>query len=94
MGNRLFDAKTKIDLKKKVLALLALLGTITAFRQIEKYRINPDNDLKQWTALALQECKMLLESTLTNQEIPDNSEISGIIKKIKEYYKDSQLGNV
>lgn len=67
LENILFDTKAKIDSKKKVLNLLAHLGTISAFRQIEKYYKNPDNDLKQWAALAMQECKMFLESTLTNQ---------------------------
>jgi len=66
LGNILLDTNTAIEAKKKALALLAHLGTITAFRQIEKYYKNPDKGLRQWTALALQECKMFLENTLTD----------------------------
>jgi len=66
LGNILLDTNTAIEAKKKALALLAHLGTITAFRQIEKYYKNPEKGLKQWTALALQECKMFLENTLTD----------------------------
>lgn len=68
LGNLLFNPKIEIDAKKKVLTLLAHLGTITAFRLIEKYHKNPDNGLKQWTALAKYECKMFLETTLTDQD--------------------------
>jgi len=67
LGKILFDSKIDKEGKKKVLTLLAHLGTVTAFRQIEKYFNNPDKDLKQWAALALQECRMFLESTLTDQ---------------------------
>ena len=65
LANILLDTNTKIVAKKKALTILAHLGTITAFRQIEKYCANPDSDLKQWSALALQECKMFIESSLT-----------------------------
>lgn len=67
LGNMLFDTRTKIDGRKKALTLLAHLGTVTAFRIIEKYFHHPQNELKKWTALALQECKMFLESSLTEQ---------------------------
>lgn len=45
LGLVLFDIKTTIESKKKVLTLLAHLGTITAFRLIEKYFKNPDKEL-------------------------------------------------
>jgi hypothetical protein len=67
LGNMLFEARTPIDARKKIVTLLAHLGTISAFRQIEKYYNNPENEIKSWTALALQECKMFLESTLTDE---------------------------
>lgn len=67
LGNILFNPNQPLEAKKKVLTLLAHLGTITAYRQIEKYYNLPDKELKDWTALALQECKMFLESMLTDQ---------------------------
>ncbi|HLF34515.1 MAG TPA: hypothetical protein VI583_09765 [Cyclobacteriaceae bacterium] len=87
LGNILFDTQTKTDAKKKVLTLLAHLGTITAFRLIEKYFRNPDNDLKQWTALALQECKMFLESTLTDQSAGFiSSGLGGLNDKLRYFF--------
>ena len=50
--------------KKKTLTLLAHLGTISAYRQIENYYESGDPEVKPWAALALQECRMFLESTL------------------------------
>jgi len=67
LSNMLYSNKLPVEGKKKALTLLAHLGSVTAFRQIEKYYNNPDNDLKQWSALALQECKMFLENKLTDR---------------------------
>lgn len=63
----LFSPRFPKEAKQKSLTLLAHLGTILAFRKIEKYYNNPDKDLKKWAALALQECKMFLESSLTDE---------------------------
>ncbi len=63
----LFDNDQPIKQKKIILLLLAHLGTIEAFRQIEKYYNNPDKDLKQWTLLSLQECKMFVESSILDK---------------------------
>lgn len=87
LGNILFDIKTEIEAKKKALALLAHLGTITAFRQIEKYSKHPDKELKQWAALALQECKMFLENTLTNQSAGFiSSGLGGLNDKLRYFF--------
>lgn len=87
LGNMLFESKIGRDDKKKVLTLLAHLGTITAFRQIEKYFKNPGNVLKQWTALALQECKMFLESTLTDQSVGFiSSGLGGFDDKLRFFF--------
>lgn len=87
LSNILFDTKLTIEAKKKALTLLAHLGTIPAFRQIEKYYKNPDKELKQWTALALQECKMFLESTLTDQSTGFiSSGLGGLKDKLRYYF--------
>ena len=67
LGRILLSPKTAMEGKKKVLVLLAHLGTITAFRQIESFYKDSDKALKQWAALALQECRMFVESTLTDE---------------------------
>lgn len=87
LGSILFDARSEIEAKKKALTLLAHLGTITAFRQIEKYLKHPDKGLKQWTALALQECKMFLESTLTDQSTGFiSSGLGGLKDKLRYFF--------
>ena len=87
LGNNLFDTSQPLETKKKVLTLLAHFGTITAFRQIEKYYKHPDKDLKQWTALALQECKMFLESTLTDESTGFiSSGLGGLQDKLRYYF--------
>jgi len=68
LGSMLFNTNLPFDGKKRVLGLLAHLETILAYRQIEKYVNTPDNDeLKQWAVMALQECRMFLESELLEE---------------------------
>ena len=87
LGNILLDTKTEIEARKKALTLLAHLGTITAFRHIEKYYNHPDKELKQWTALALQECRMFLESTLTDQSTGFiSSGLGGLNDKLRYFF--------
>jgi len=87
LGNFLFDTKVEIEAKKNVLTLLAHLGTITAFRIIEKYYKNPDDTIKQWAALALQECKMFLISELTDQSAGFiSSGLGGLHKRLRYYF--------
>ncbi len=87
ISNILFDKDAPIDKKKKALLLLAHLGTIVAFRQIEEYNKNPDNGLKQWTLLALQECKMFLESTLLDESIGFiSSGLGGLDNRLRYYF--------
>jgi hypothetical protein len=66
-GSSLLKKDLPVDKKKDILVLLAHLGTIEAFRQIEKYYNNPGNELRQWTLLALQECKMFFEDSLLDE---------------------------
>jgi len=67
LGSILFKAGASEEARKKALTLLAHMGTVAAFRWIEKYRNAPDEGMEQWAALALMECRMFLESTLTDQ---------------------------
>jgi len=64
---RLFDPNTSIFEKKLILCQLGSLSEVEAFRCIEKYLHNPDENLKKWAILALQECKMTLESSLLEE---------------------------
>jgi len=55
------------EYKKELLVKLACIDDVKAFRTIEKYLLNPNENLKNWASLALQESKMLLESKLLDE---------------------------
>jgi hypothetical protein len=87
LGNILFNKNEAIDKKKEALVLLAHLGTIEAFRQIEKYSNNPDKELKQWTLLSLQECKMFLENFLLDESSGFISTgLGGLSDRLRYYF--------
>lgn len=56
-----------IEEKKNILIQLAGIDDPKAFRCIEEYLKNTSKELKDWTTLALQESKMLLESSLLDE---------------------------
>ncbi|MFC2091117.1 hypothetical protein ACFLT1_10115 [Bacteroidota bacterium] len=56
------DPDYPIDGKKELLARLASIENVAAYRAIESYSRNPDNLLREWSLLALQESRMHLES--------------------------------
>lgn len=53
--------------KKQLLARLATMDEVAAYRAIESYAQNPDTDLKDWSLLALQESRMHIESDLLEE---------------------------
>ena len=66
--NLLFDPETTIRIKKKILTALAYSAEVEDFRTIEKYQKDPDPELKEWAILALQESRMLLQSSLLDEQ--------------------------
>lgn len=64
----LFDKKIPIEEKKNLLVLLASQEKVEAFRAIEKYAANPDPELREWSILALQESRMVIQSSLLDEQ--------------------------
>lgn len=64
----LFDQNIPIDEKKNLLVLLATQEKVEAFRTIEKYAKNPDPELREWSILALQESRMVIQSSLMDEQ--------------------------
>ncbi len=64
----LFGEEAGIEEKKEILTGLASLSEVASFRTIEKYNTSPDEELKQWAILALQESRMLLKSSLLDEQ--------------------------
>jgi len=48
--------------------LLASQEKVEAFRTIEKYAQNPDPELREWGILALQESRMVIQSSLMDEQ--------------------------
>jgi len=63
----LFNEVKAISEKKHLISQLASIDNVSAFRTIEKYLKNPDTILKDWALMAFQESKMLLESSLLDE---------------------------
>jgi len=64
----LFNPAVPIDEKKNILVLLASQDKVESFRTIEKYAKNPDPELREWSILALQESRMVLQSSLMDEQ--------------------------
>ena len=67
-ANRLFVQGTPIDVKKRILILLAHLGTMESSKILERYLKVSEGTLKDWAILSLKECRMFLESVLLKEE--------------------------
>ncbi len=64
----LFDPEVPIEEKKNLLVLLASQEKVESFRAIEKYAKNPDPELREWSILALQESRMVIQSSLMDEQ--------------------------
>lgn len=64
---RIFDDKVSTDEKKILLVQLASIQNVEAYRTIERYLKEPDINLYSWAYLALIENRMLLESTILDE---------------------------
>ena len=60
----LFDPNLPVELKKSLLVQLASVPNPEIYRTLEAYAKKPDEDIKDWAKLALQENRLLLESHL------------------------------
>lgn len=65
--DKLNSASSDLNLKKNILIQLASVDQVEAYRAIESYRKNPDPELKDWATLAMQESRVLLESSFLDE---------------------------
>ncbi len=65
----LFSSSTPLAEKKETLAILAHRGTVESYRTIERYLEAAEQELEDWSMLALQECRMFLESFLLDESV-------------------------
>ena len=82
----LFLPETETEKKKEILSSIASVDDVKAFRTIEKYLENPDEKLRNWAILAMQESKMLLQSSLLDEkQVFISTGLGGKGKKLRYY---------
>jgi len=67
-SDELFMAETSLERKKEILAVLSILDDVKAYRTIEKFITLSEGFIKQWAVLALQESRILLQSSLLDKQ--------------------------
>lgn len=64
----LFSDEIDMDRKKEILSAIANLDDVKAYRTIEKFAGLSEGAINQWAILALQESRMLLQSSLLDEQ--------------------------
>lgn len=64
----LFLPNTSLERKKEILSGLPAVAEVKAFRTLERYLKDPDPELRNWAVLALQESRMMLQSSLLGEK--------------------------
>ena len=54
--------------KRRLLTLLAISRSVKAFRMLQSYIKHPDPEVADWTAMALMESRLALETELSNEK--------------------------
>ncbi len=65
---RLYDPETTEPELKKLLVRLAGHDKVEAFRIIERYREQAEGTMRNWSTLAIQESRMILQSSLLDEQ--------------------------
>lgn len=84
--DELFEGDVEDDRKKEILTSIAVYDDVKAYRTLEKYVEDADGELKQWGILALQENRMLMHSSLLDeQQVFISTGLGGKGKKLRYY---------
>ncbi len=83
----IFDLNAPAETKKNILVQLAATNNVDAYRVIEKYLLNPmSGHLYEWATLALQECKLKLQSDLLEEkQVLISTGLGGKGKKLRYF---------
>lgn len=82
--NDLYSPDISDEKKQEILVSLALVPDVKAFRIIENYLKKPDKHLRNWALLAYQESRMMLHSSLLDeQQVFISTGLGGKGKKLR-----------
>jgi hypothetical protein len=74
------------DRKREILLSIAAIDDVKAFRTIEKFVGLAEGEIKQWAVLALQESRMLIQSSLLDeQQVFISTGLGGKGQKLRYY---------
>jgi hypothetical protein len=94
-SSKLFSENTPLEMKKRILILLAHLGNAESYRILEKYLKSSEQNLRDWALLSLTECRMFLESALLDEEGGFISTgLGGKNNKLRYYFIVSSKGGL
>ena len=68
LQSELNDPDVSVSHKKYLLALLASLHLVKAYRIVEEYAEAPDPEMANWAYMALMESRIVLESDLSDEK--------------------------
>ncbi|MFA9391315.1 MAG: hypothetical protein ACERKD_16015 [Prolixibacteraceae bacterium] len=72
--------------RKILLMKLGMIDAVEAFRAIERYNQNPHQELKDWALLALQQSRMVIQSSLMDeQQVFISTGLGGKDNKLRYY---------
>jgi hypothetical protein len=85
-AGELFVSETVINRKKEILIGLAGTDDVKAYRALEKFLEQADSDLRSWAVLAVQENRMLIQTSLLDeQQFFISTGLGGKGKKLRYY---------
>jgi hypothetical protein len=92
----LFTPESLIEEKQKCLSLLAGIADVAAYRAIETYHSSPlEPELANWSAMALVESRILLNTDLTGeQQIFVSTGLGGHDGKLRYFFVVASKGNL
>jgi len=65
---QLLDDTVSVERKKEILSAIATVDDVKAYRAIENFVKENEGEIKQWAVLALQESRMLIQSSLLDEQ--------------------------
>ncbi len=84
--DELFLPEVDMERKRKILLAIAAIDDVKAFRTIEKFVTVADGEIKQWAVLAMQESRMLIQSSLLEeQQVFISTGLGGKGQKLRYY---------
>ena len=86
LGVDLYNPESTEEYKRRILAIFAISGDVTAYRRLERYARLAEPDTRDWAYMALMEGRIILESELSDEkQIYISTGLGGKGQKLRFY---------